>query len=67
MVRCPSDLRGNPCFEATDGPVKPRLAEGLSRTIHDCRPGRTTEMWRRLRLRSGGGFFRTSRASTIWR
>ena len=52
-----SDLRSNACFEATDGLVKGHVAEDLARAIHECRPGRTTGMRWRLRLRSGGGLF----------
>ncbi|HLA61414.1 MAG TPA: hypothetical protein VK626_04140 [Nitrospiraceae bacterium] len=34
---CASEVRGNACLEATDGPVKGRLAEGLARIIRECR------------------------------
>jgi hypothetical protein len=34
---CASEVRGNACLEVTNGPVKGRLAEGLARTIHECR------------------------------
>ena len=34
---CASDVRGNAYLEATNGPVKGRLAEGLARIIRECR------------------------------